>query len=203
MARVPELMKVADQHDLKIVTVADIIAYRLKNETFVKPVAEAEFPTEFGDFKIMAFENLLDNENHIALVKGDVRTDLPVMVRVHSQSTITDVFHSLHSGGRNKLLLALRALHEAERGVMVYLRQEEKGKSLAEEIRAFAIKDQSPNGAKSGTVQNSSNDLRIYGIGAQILRSLGVKNIRLLTNQPKKIVGIHGYGISVIDQVRF
>jgi len=203
MARVPELTQVARQHDLKIVTVADIIAYRLKNETFVKSVAEAAFPTEFGDFRIMVFENLLDHENHIALVKGDVDTEDPVMVRVHSQSTMTDVFHSLRSGGRNKLLSALKTIHDAERGVLVYLRQEEKGTVLVEEIQAYADQDAVSDSVQAEVPQNSSSDLRIYGIGAQILRTLGVRNIKLLTNRPKKIVGLHGYGITITDQVRF
>jgi len=203
MARVPQLTKVARQHDLKMVTVADIIAYRLKNETFVKPVAEAAFPTEFGDFKIMVFENLLDRENHIALVKGDVDTEEPVMVRVHSQSTMTDVFHSLRSGGRNKLLVALKSIQDTERGVLVYLRQEEKGKTLVDEIRAYADQDAATNSVQVDAPQNSSNDLRIYGIGAQVLRALGVRNIRLLTNRPKKIVGLHGYGLTITDQIRF
>jgi len=203
MARVPELMQVARRHDLKIVTVADIIAYRLKNETFVKPVAEAAFPTEFGNFKIMVFENLLDHENHIALVKGKVDTEEPVMVRVHSQSTMTDVFHSLRSGGRNKLLVALKTIHDEEKGVLIYLRQEEKGQTLVDEIRAYADQDTDTDSSQADAAQNSSNDLRIYGIGAQILRALGVRNIRLLTNRPKKIVGLHGYGITITDQVRF
>jgi 3,4-dihydroxy 2-butanone 4-phosphate synthase/GTP cyclohydrolase II len=203
MARVPELMQVARQHGLKIVTVADIIAYRLKNETFVKPVAEADFPTEFGDFKIVAFENLLDKEKHIALVKGAVNSEKPVLVRVHSQSTMADVFYSLRSDGRNDLRTALKTIQHAERGVLIYLRQEEKGSSLVEEIQAYADKEAPRTPIGSPVATNSSGDLRIYGIGAQILRALGVRNIRLLTRHPRKIVGLQGYGISVIDQVHF
>jgi 3,4-dihydroxy 2-butanone 4-phosphate synthase/GTP cyclohydrolase II len=201
MARVPELMLVARRHDLKIVTVADIIAYRLKNETFVKPVADAAFPTEFGDFKIVVFENLLDYEHHIALVKGTIDSEAPVMVRVHSQSTVADVFYSLRSGGRNDLRAALKIIQDAGRGVLVYLRQEEKGRNLVDEIRSYAIKDAAADPVEADPSSNSGVNLRIYGIGAQILRSLGVRRIRLLTNHPKKIVGLHGYGITVIDQV--
>ena len=201
MARVPELMQVAQRHDLKIVTVADIIAYRLKNETFVKPLAEAAFPTEFGEFKIVVFENLLDKDHHIALVKGEVASDEPVTVRVHSQSTMNDVFYSLRSGGHNELRAALKTIQAAGKGVLVYLRQEEKGSNLVEEIQSYALQD-----SGKGTVQpnpaSSNIDLRSYGIGAQILRSLGVHRIRLLTNHPKKIVGLHGYGISVVEQVK-
>ena len=201
MARVPELMQVAERHSLKIVTVADIIAYRLKNETFVKALAEAAFPTEFGDFKIVVFENVLDKDHHIALVKGEVASDEPVMVRVQSQSTMNDVFYSLRSGGHNELRTALKTIQTAGKGVLVYLRQEEKGSSLVEEIRSYAMQDAGQR-AIDGSPASSNIDLRSYGIGAQILRSLGVHRIRLLTNHFKKIVGLHGYGISVVEQVK-
>jgi 3,4-dihydroxy 2-butanone 4-phosphate synthase/GTP cyclohydrolase II len=202
MARVPELMNVAQQHGLKIVTVADIIAYRLKTETFVRPVVEATFPSEFGDFKIMVFENLLDHDHHIALVKGAVNSDEPVLVRVHSQSTVADVFHSLRSGGRNEVRAALKTIQEAGRGILVYLRQEDKGRNLVDEIKAYAVQDTGADGVAGKPPSSPGSDLRIYGIGAQILRSLGVHKIRLLTNHPKKIVGLHGYGISVVEQIR-
>ncbi len=201
MARVPDLMKVSQQHGIKIVTVADIIAYRLRTETFVKRVAEAAFPTEFGDFNLIAFENVLDGTNHIALVKGPVEPDTPVMVRVHSQSTIADVFHSLRSGGKNELAAALRMIQEAGRGVLVYLRMEDKGKSLVDEIKAYAIQDAGVARVEDASLAGRRADLRIYGIGAQILRALGVRKIRLLTNHPKKIVALHGYGITVVEQI--
>jgi 3,4-dihydroxy 2-butanone 4-phosphate synthase/GTP cyclohydrolase II len=199
MARVPQLMQVAERHGLKIVTVADIIAYRLRNETFVKPVTESAFPTEFGDFRIVVFENFLDQDHHIALVKGAIDADEPMLVRVHSQSTMADVFHSLRSGGRNELQSALKTIQDEGRGILVYLRQEDKGRSLVEEIKSYAIQDSGAN--KQALSAASDIDLRTYGIGAQILRELGVHKIRLLTNHPKKIVGLHGYGITVVDQV--
>ena len=202
MARVPELMQVARHHALKIVTVADIIAYRLKNETFVKPVAEAAFPTEFGDFKIVVFENLLDKDHHIALVKGEVASDEPVMVRVHSQSTVDDVFYSLRNGGRNELRAALKTIQLAGKGVLVYLRQEDKGSDLVNEIKSYALQDAGSDPVGQNPSAASGIDLRSYGIGAQILRGLGVHRIRLLTNHPKKIVGLHGYGITVVEQVK-
>ncbi len=201
MARVPELSEVARQHDLKLVTVADIIAYRLKNETFVKQVAESAFPTEFGDFRIMVFENQLDQEHHVALVKGNIDPNTPVMVRVHSQSTVADVFYSLRSGGRNELRAALKMINDAGKGVLVYLRQEEKGLNLVEEIKSYATQNGGSNPGETSLSQNSDMDLRIYGIGAQILRALGVRKIRLLTNHPKKIVGLQGYGLTVMEQV--
>lgn len=201
MARVPELAQVARQHDLKLVTVADIIAYRLRNETFVKQVTEAAFPTEFGDFRIVVFENLLDQENHIALVKGEIDSNTPVLVRVHSQSTMADVFCSLRSGGRNELRIALKKIDEAGKGVLIYLRQEEKGLDLVDEIKSYAIQDAGQNSVEMSPSSSLDIDLRSYGIGAQMLRALGARKIRLLTNHPKKIVGLHGYGITVLEQV--
>ena len=201
MARVPELLEVAKHHNLKIVTVADIIAYRLKNETFVKPVVEAAFPTEFGEFKIVIFENLLDKDHHVALIKGTIDSETPVLVRVHSQSTMGDVFHSLRSGNRNILHEALKALQTAGSGVLIYLRQEEKGENLVSEIQSYALQNGGAKVIREDGPGNSSSDLRIYGLGAQMLRELGVRKIHLLTNHPKKIVGLHGYGLTVIDQI--
>jgi len=169
MARVPELMQVARQHGLRIVTVADIIAHRLRNETFVKKVAEAAFPTTFGDFQIVVFENLLDQDHHVALVKGAIDTDKPVMVRVHSQSTMADVFHSLRSSGQSELHAALKTIQDAGCGVLVYLRQEEKGENLVNEIRSYSAKDAGVNAIQMNPTPNPDIDLRIYGIGAQIL----------------------------------
>jgi 3,4-dihydroxy 2-butanone 4-phosphate synthase / GTP cyclohydrolase II len=203
MARVPDLMKVASEHDLKIVTVAELIAYRLKNETFVKQVAEAVIPTEYGDFKAVVFENLLDQENHIALIKGIIDPESPVLVRVQSQSTMADVFHSLRKGGRSELRVALKAIEDDGKGILVYLRQEKKGKNLADEVRACALQGSGARPEEEEPALSTEIDLRIYGIGAQILRSLGVRKIRLLTNHRKKIVGLLGYGISVIDQIQF
>jgi 3,4-dihydroxy 2-butanone 4-phosphate synthase / GTP cyclohydrolase II len=203
MARVPDLMKVASEHNLKIVTVAELIAYRLKNETFVKQVAEAVIPTEYGDFKAVVFENLLDQENHIALIKGIIDPESPVLVRVQSQSTMADVFHSLRKGGRSELRVALKAIEDDGKGILVYLRQEEKGKNLADEVRACALQGSGARPEEEEPALSAEIDLRIYGIGAQILRSLGVRKIRLLTNHRKKIVGLLGYGISVIDQIQF
>lgn len=202
MARIPELMEVAQRHDIKLVTVANIIAYRLKNEPFVKPVAEADFPTEFGDFKIVIFENMLDHDHHIALIKGAIDPETPVLVRVHSQSTTADVFRSLHSGCRSELQVALKTIQEAGSGILVYLRQEEKGENLVNEIRSYAMKNPNLTSSELEITGSSSEDLRIYGIGAQILRELGVRKIRLLTNHPKKIIGLHGYGLTVTERVR-
>jgi 3,4-dihydroxy 2-butanone 4-phosphate synthase/GTP cyclohydrolase II len=180
--------------------VADIISYRLKTETFVKQVAESVFPTEFGDFRIVVFENRLDKDHHIALVRGVIGSDAPVLVRVHSQSTMADVFGPLRRGNGSKLHTALKKIQEAGAGILVYLRQEEKGEALVEEIQSYGVLE---DGADPGKTyeSNSGLDLRIYGIGAQILRALGARKIRLLSNHPKHIVGLQGYGIKIVDQV--
>ncbi len=202
MARVPQLMQVAERHDIKIVTVADIIAYRLRTETFVKAVAEASFPTEFGDFNAIVFEDIVAHEHHVALVKGTAGAEDSVLVRVHSQSTLADVFHSLRNGGRGELRSALKIIQDEGRGVLVYLRQDDKGRRILEEIQSYAAEDASASFGESAPASGPDIDLRIYGIGAQILRSLGIHKIRLLTNHPRKIVGLHGYGITVVEQVR-
>jgi len=199
MARVPQLMQVAETHGIKIVTVADIIAYRLRTETFVKSVAEAVFPTEFGDFNIIVYEDLVAHEHHVALVKGKVSSEEPILVRVHSQSTLADVFYSLRNSGCGELRSALKLIQAEGRGVLVYLRQDDKGQRILEEIRSYAAQDA---GTPKDEAPDAGIDLRIYGIGAQILRSLGIHKIRILTNHPRKIVGLHGYGITVVEQIR-
>ena len=201
MARVPELTEVVRIHNLKMITVADLIAFRLRTETFVRKISEAHLPTEFGDFRAVAFENTLDNEHHIALVKGNIREDEPVLVRVHSQSTMGDAFHSLRSCSGDQLRSALRFIDRAGSGVVVYLRQEGRGIGLVNEISSYARQDAGTPSADAGEPLGLETDLRSYGIGAQILRALGVRKIRLLTNHPKKIVGLQGYGIVVSEQV--
>ena len=201
MARVPELIEVARQHSLKMITVADLIAFRLRTETFVRKASEALLSTEFGDFRVAAFENTLDGENHLALIMGAIREDEPALVRVHSQSTLGDVFRSLRGGSGEQLRAALRAIAQAGSGVLVYLRQEGKGIGLANEIRSFALADAGASSVETNEISGFQSDLRLYGVGAQILRSLGVRKIRLLTNHPKKIVGLQGYGIEVVEQV--
>ncbi len=201
MARVPELMQVAHTHGLRIVTVADIIAFRLRTETLVHQVAEGDLPTPFGDFRIMVFENSLDHENHIALVKGTIRPEEPTLVRVQTQSTIGDVFQSLHSESGAQLRAALRIINRAGLGVLVYLRQERKGLGLVHEVKAQALDQGEADAQEAHASVGLKADSRDYGIGAQILRALGVRKIRLLTNHPRKIAGLQGYGLVVVDQL--
>jgi len=199
MARGAELEAVACAHGLRIVSVADIIAFRLRTETFVRPTAEKVLPTEYGEFRLVIFENSLDGEHHVALVKGAIDPDGLTLVRVQEQSTLGDVFHFKHNRSGDKLHAALKAIQREGKGIFVYLRQEGKGASLAEEverIRPVPIGD-------TGAVHPAEPgfDLRLYGIGAQILRQLGARRIRLLTDHPRKIVGLQGYGITVAEQV--
>ncbi len=201
MARVPELMQVARAHGLKMITVADLIAFRLKTETFVRHVAEAPLSTEFGEFRVLVFENTLDREHHVALVKGTIQESDPILVRVHSQSSLEDVFHVMHDPGGARLRTALQIIEESGTGVLVYLRQEGKGASLADEVRRMAAHEEGAGREEKPEPPEGKTDLRLYGIGAQILRSLGVGKIRLLTDHPRKIVGLHGYGIAVLEQI--
>jgi 3,4-dihydroxy 2-butanone 4-phosphate synthase/GTP cyclohydrolase II len=201
MARVPELQEVARTHGLKMITVADLIAFRLRTETFVRKVSEAHLPTEFGDFRIVAFENVLDNVTHVALVKGAIRGDAPTLVRVHSESTIGDVFYSLRTETGGQLRAALRMIDRAGNGVLVYLRQEGKGASLVNEIKSLAFQNDGAGTAAAVDTRETRSDPLTYGMGAQILRALGVGKIRLLTNHPRKIIGLQGYGITVVEQI--
>jgi 3,4-dihydroxy 2-butanone 4-phosphate synthase/GTP cyclohydrolase II len=201
MARVPELTEVARIHGLKMITVADLIAFRLRTETFVHPVSDSCLPTEFGDFRVVAFENVLDHETHIALIKGSICEDEPTLVRVQTQSTLGDVFHSRRNDSGRQLRAALRVLQQAGAGVLVYLRQEGTGAGLAQEIRSYALQEQGAATERSEEAAGFHADPRLYGIGAQILRALGVRKIRLLTNHPKKIFGLQGYGMVVVEQI--
>jgi 3,4-dihydroxy 2-butanone 4-phosphate synthase/GTP cyclohydrolase II len=198
MARVPELRSVARTHGLKMITVADLISFRLRTDTLVRQIGEAELPTQYGDFRLHVFENTLDGEHHLALVKGEVDADTPALVRVQSQSTLGDVFQGLWSESGEALREALRRIQESGSGILVYLRQEGRGAGLADEIMAHA----------SGAPQEEADlqadlrsDLRLHGIGAQILRCLGVRNIRVLTDHPKKLSALHGFGLTVVEHV--
>lgn len=201
MARGPELKEVARLHGLKIVTVADIIAFRLRTETLVHVVAQSEVQTEFGRFRALVFENALDQEHHIAFVKGSIRKDEPTLIRVQEQSTLGDVFHCIQSEGTIHVHDALREIQKAGCGVLVYLRQEGRGRQLAAEVSACGSPSNDRSHPPAELVQTLDGDLRLYGIGAQILRKIGVGKIRLLTNHPRKLVALQGYGLSLVEQV--
>jgi len=201
MARVPDLMPFAEKFGLKIATVADLIQYRRKNEKLVKRMASAQLPTRFGDFTIYAYESHVDNEVHIALTKGEFFENVPVLVRVHSKCLTGDTFHSLRCDCGEQLDEAMRMIQEEGNGVIVYMNQEGRGIGLTNKMRAYMLQDDGLDTVEANVELGFKPDLRDYGIGAQILADLGLHKIRLMTNNPRKIAALAGYGLEVVERV--
>ena len=201
MARVEHLSRFAKRHDLLMITIADLIKYRMRNERLVKQVAKAKLPTEHGPFEVYVYESLLDGETHTALVRGEVGDGEDILVRVHSRCLTGDVFHSQRCDCGLQLSAAMKRIADEGRGVLLYLNQEGRGIGIANKIRAYELQDQGLDTVEANERLGFKPDQRDYGIGAQILRDLGVGTMRLLTNNPRKFVGLEGYGLSVAESV--
>jgi len=202
MARVNDLTSYAEKHDLKMITIADLIKYRRQNEKLVERVVATGLPTTFGDFRAVGYRSLVDEKHHVAMVKGEVDTGEPILVRVHSECLTGDVFHSMRCDCGEQLAAAMAMIEEEGQGVLLYLSQEGRGIGLLNKLKAYKLQEEGMDTVDANLELGLPADLRDYGIGAQILKDLGLRDIRILTNNPKKIIGLQGHGLHVTEQVK-
>ena len=201
MARLPELIKLKEKYGLKLITIKDLVAYRMQKEKLVRRAVEVRLPTHFGEFKLIAYETLIDDKNHLALVKGNVADGNPVLLRVHSSCATGDLFGSMRCDCGEQLATAMMMIEREGRGALIYIMQEGRGIGLINKLKAYNLQDQGYDTVEANEKLGFKADLRDYGIGAQIICDLGIKKMRLMTNNPKKVVGLEGYGLEVVERV--